>query len=240
MLAGGGTVVIFLSVVGGVVGWFSRTSSSALEELTEPEVTIFEILMSQYLLFEAKHLSILSRRDSILRMLLYSIDTPLFQNLLRGKIDYTEEDGSRDLEVDSNQNHINSVLSYEDEIRPRTDEGWGRKSEARGVPGEKGDRGLRGPPGMTVRGPPGPPGPPGRGWLDTSFSSSSSSCGCNESLLRLYVKDLNPKLIPGPMGPPGTVGPVGPSGLPVRITFNKCSPHHFPLHPSGNVGASRQ
>ena len=58
MLAGGGTVVIFLSVVGGVVGWFSRTSSSALEELTEPEVTIFEILMSQYLLFEAKHLSI--------------------------------------------------------------------------------------------------------------------------------------------------------------------------------------
>ena len=160
-------------------------------------------------------------------MLFYSIDAALFQNLLRGKIDYTEEDGSRDLEVDSNQNHINSVLSYEDEIRPRTDEGWGRKNEARGVPGEKGDRGLRGPPGMTVRGPPGPPGPPGRGWLDTSFSSSSSSCGCNESLLRLYVKDLNPKLIPGPMGPPGTVGPVGPSGLPVRITFNKCSHHYY-------------
>ena len=49
MLAGGGTVVIFLSVVGGVVGWFSSSSSSALEELTEPEVTIFKILMSQYL-----------------------------------------------------------------------------------------------------------------------------------------------------------------------------------------------
>ena len=61
MLAGGGTVVIFLSVVGGVVGWFSRTSSSALEELTEPEVTIFEKLMSQYLFLEAKHLSILFR-----------------------------------------------------------------------------------------------------------------------------------------------------------------------------------
>ena len=49
MLAGGGTVIIFLSVVGGVVGWFSSSSSSALEELTEPEVTIFKILMSQYL-----------------------------------------------------------------------------------------------------------------------------------------------------------------------------------------------
>ena len=242
MLAGGGTVVIFLSVVGGVVGWFSRTSSSALEELTEPEVTIFEKLMSQYLFLEAKHLSIHSLqgrwRDSIFRMLLQSM-LHLFQNLLRGKIDYTEEDGSRDLEADSNQNHINSVLSYEDEIRPRTDEGWGRKSDARGIPGEKGDRGLRGPPGMTVRGPPGPPGPPGRGWLDTSFSSSSSSsCGCNESLLRLYVKDLNPKLIPGPMGPPGTVGPVGPSGLPVRITCYKCSYHHFLS--TGNVGASGQ
>ena len=87
---------------------------------------------------------------------------------------------------------------------------------------------------MTVRGPPGPPGPPGRGWLDTSFAPGGS-CGCNETLLRLYVQvrvvmvmiddgydgddnyvqDLNPKLIPGPMGPPGSVGPVGPSGLPV-------------------------
>ena len=47
MLAGGGTLVIFLSVLGGVVGWFSRTQTdSALEELTEPEVTIVEILMS--------------------------------------------------------------------------------------------------------------------------------------------------------------------------------------------------
>ena len=76
---------------------------------------------------------------------------------------------------------------------------------------------------MTVRGPPGPPGPPGRGWLDTSFSSSPSSCGCNESLLRLYVKDLNPKLLPGPMGPPGTVGPVGPSGLPVSLPSTRHS-----------------
>ena len=61
MLAGGGTVVIFLSVVGGVVGWFSSSSSSALEELTEPEVTIFKILMSQYLFSTAKHLTIHSR-----------------------------------------------------------------------------------------------------------------------------------------------------------------------------------
>ena len=58
MLAGGGTVVIFLSVVGGVVGWFTRTSSSALEELQEPEVTIFAILMSHSIFSEAKHLSI--------------------------------------------------------------------------------------------------------------------------------------------------------------------------------------
>ena len=40
---------------------------------------------------------------------------------------------------------------------------------------------------MTVRGPPGPPGPPGRGWLDTSFAPGGS-CGCNETLLRLYVQ----------------------------------------------------
>ena len=69
---------------------------------------------------------------------------------------------------------------------------------------------------MTVRGPPGPPGSPGLGWLDSSFSPSGS-CGCNESLLRLYVKDTNPKLIPGPIGPPGPAGPEGPSGLPVRM-----------------------
>ena len=75
---------------------------------------------------------------------------------------------------------------------------------------------AQGPPGMTVRGPPGPPGSPGLGWLDSSFSPSGS-CGCNESLLRLYVKDTNPKLIPGPIGPPGPAGPEGPSGLPVRI-----------------------
>ena len=74
---------------------------------------------------------------------------------------------------------------------------------------------IQGPPGMTVRGPPGPTGSPGLGWLDTSFSPSGS-CGCNESLLRLYVKDTNPKLIPGPIGPPGPAGSEGPSGLPVR------------------------
>ena len=68
---------------------------------------------------------------------------------------------------------------------------------------------------MTVRGPPGPPGPPGQSWLDHN-SQGSTTCGCNESLLRLYVKDLNPKLIPGPVGPPGPLGPEGPSGLPVR------------------------
>ena len=39
---------------------------------------------------------------------------------------------------------------------------------------------------------PGPPGPPGISWLDTP-SSSSSTCGCEESLLRLYVK-LAPSL----------------------------------------------
>ena len=46
-------------------------------------------------------------------------------------------------------------------------------------------------------------------------SGGPSSCGCNESLLRLYVQDVNPKLIPGPVGPPGQAGPEGPSGLPV-------------------------
>ena len=50
----------------------------------------------------------------------------------------------------------------------------------------------------------------------------STSCGCNESLLRLYVKDMNPKLIPGPVGPPGPPGPEGPSGLPVSIVY-KCT-----------------
>ena len=68
---------------------------------------------------------------------------------------------------------------------------------------------------MTVRGPPGPPGPAGQSWLDHNYQGSTT-CGCNESLLRLYVKDLNPKLIPGPVGPPGPLGPEGPSGLPVR------------------------
>ena len=67
---------------------------------------------------------------------------------------------------------------------------------------------------MTVRGPPGPPGPPGTGWHS---SASSPSCGCNETMLRVYVKDMKPKLIPGAPGPPGVDGPVGPSGLPVTF-----------------------
>ena len=54
------------------------------------------------------------------------------------------------------------------------------------------------------------------------FLEGSTSCGCNESLLRLYVKDMNPKLIPGPVGPPGPPGPEGPSGLPVSIVY-KCT-----------------
>ena len=150
---------------------------------------------------------------------------------MREKIDFTEEDLDRTLENDIN--HINSVLSEEND---QIENSWITKTNARVLPGPKGDRGLRGPPGMTVRGPPGPPGPPGRGWLDTSFATSSS-CGCNESLLRLYVKDVNPKLIPGPIGPPGSVGPVGPSGLPV---FNL--KQQFGLLESsiflGNVGTS--
>ena len=37
MAAGGGTLLIFLAVLGGVVGWFSVSSP---EELQHPEVTI--------------------------------------------------------------------------------------------------------------------------------------------------------------------------------------------------------
>ena len=50
----------------------------------------------------------------------------------------------------------------------------------------------QGPPGMTVRGPPGPAGPPGQGWLDQATYPANhqpSTCGCNQSLLRLYVKE---------------------------------------------------
>ena len=128
---------------------------------------------------------------------------------MREKIDLIGDAVDRDNEISQEQN----VMSEDGSMQ----NGWNSKStDIRVIPGPKGDRGLRGPPGMTVRGPPGPPGPPGRGWLDTSFAPSGS-CGCNESLLRLYVKDMNPKLIPGPMGPPGSVGPVGPSGLPVKL-----------------------
>ena len=37
--AGGGTLLIFLAVIGGVVGWFSVSSP---EELQHPEVTIID------------------------------------------------------------------------------------------------------------------------------------------------------------------------------------------------------
>ena len=126
---------------------------------------------------------------------------------MREKLEVMEEE--MEDEEQSQDHHVNSVLAGD------TGDHWQVKQGRVPVPGEKGDRGLRGPPGMTVRGPPGPPGPPGRGWLDTALPASTS-CGCNQSLLRLYVEDINPKLIPGPMGPPGAVGPVGPSGLPVR------------------------
>ena len=118
-----------------------------------------------------------------------------------------EEMSDYEEEQEEQGHHVNSVLAGDNEH-------WEVKQGRRGSVGEKGDRGLRGPPGMTVRGPPGPPGSPGRDWLDTALPASSS-CGCNQTLLRLYVEDLNPKLIPGPMGPVGPVGPVGPSGLPV-------------------------
>ena len=89
---------------------------------------------------------------------------------------------------------------------------------------------------MTVRGPPGPSGPPGQGWLDQSYSGSGpSTCGCNESLLRLFVKDVNPKLIPGPVGAPGPSGPEGPSGLPVYIIYTSTFIlHQFP-YPSSYI-----
>lgn len=87
--------------------------------------------------------------------------------------------------------------------------------------GEKGDRGPRGPPGMTVRGPPGPMGPAGPPGTESRASSIfDKSCDCNASLLRQYVNDIRPKLIPGPPGPPGPIGqvqigaqgPPGPNG----------------------------
>jgi hypothetical protein len=65
---------------------------------------------------------------------------------------------------------------------------------------------------MTVRGPPGPTGPPGQGtsWLAEPNQSGQGqdSCGCNESLLRLYVKDVKPKLLTGPSGIQGLPGPM--------------------------------
>ena len=63
---------------------------------------------------------------------------------------------------------------------------------------------------MTVRGPPGPPGPSGYGsgdsWLSSAGPEGGGSCGCNETLLRTYVRDVRPKLIPGPPGPQGPPG----------------------------------
>ena len=44
--AGGGTLLIFLAVIGGVVGWFSVSSP---EELQHPEVTIIDQSVSQEL-----------------------------------------------------------------------------------------------------------------------------------------------------------------------------------------------
>ena len=38
----------------------------------------------------------------------------------------------------------------------------------------------------------------------------ASTCGCEEALLRQYIKDVKPKLISGPPGPPGLPGPMGP------------------------------
>ena len=70
---------------------------------------------------------------------------------------------------------------------------------------------------MTVRGPPGPMGAPGysspwsRGGDDNLLEGGSpSTCGCKEALLRQYIKDMKPKLVPGPPGPPGLPGPMGP------------------------------
>ena len=135
---------------------------------------------------------------------------------MREKLEVMEDERREEEEEEERGHHVNSVLSGDNEH-------WEVKQgrvPVLGEKGEKGDRGLRGPPGMTVRGPPGPAGSPGRDWLDTALPVTSS-CGCNQSLLRLYVQDLNPKLIAGPMGPPGAVGPVGPSGLPVITDKNE-------------------
>ena len=151
-----------------------------------------------------------------------------YQDFTLEKTEVTEGEWKEEEEEEAR--HVNSVLSQ--------DTDWDMKDRRLNMVGVKGDRGLRGPPGMTVRGPPGPPGPPGRGWLDTALPPTTS-CGCNQSLLRLYVQDMNPKLIPGPMGPPGPVGPVGPSGLPVLTDhYLEVIYHHYQgmLGPQGNEG----
>ena len=56
---------------------------------------------------------------------------------------------------------------------------------------------------MTVRGPEGPPGPPGSAEFGNPASGSGDMCGCNQTLLRMYVKEMNPILVPGPPGNPG-------------------------------------
>ena len=73
---------------------------------------------------------------------------------------------------------------------------------------------------MTVRGPQGPMGPPGysnpwgigteTGAVDNLIGGPPSTCGCEEALLRQYIKDMKPKLVAGPPGPPGLPGPMGP------------------------------
>ena len=49
----------------------------------------------------------------------------------------------------------------------------------------------KGPPGLTVRGPEGPPGPPGLP------GGGVEVCGCNQTLVRQFIKELKPNLIAG-------------------------------------------
>jgi hypothetical protein len=59
----------------------------------------------------------------------------------------------------------------------------------------------KGPPGLTVRGPEGPPGPPGI--PGHGSGGAGDYCGCNQTLLRQYIKEMKPVLIAGPPGNPG-------------------------------------
>ena len=63
---------------------------------------------------------------------------------------------------------------------------------------------FKGPPGLTVRGPEGPPGPPGiPGHGNGATGTAGDYCGCNQTMLRQYLKDIKPVLIAGPPGNPG-------------------------------------